>query len=136
MRIVGSLLSLAILGVLMGAGSAQEKTKLPNGPAPRFFTVTEVGKDNIKFTEIAIKEGRRVMFDWVPGLKETKIYDASGKKITAEDCRKRVKVGTVVLVAADQKMPDAAYLSVLKDDAVILVPDGVLADGQPTKPQR
>ena len=136
MRIVGTLLSFAFMGVLMSPASAEEKTKLPKGPAPRFFTVTEIGKDNIKFTEIAIKEGRQVIFDYVPTLMETKIYDASGKKLTAEDCRKRVKVGTVVLVAADQKMPDPAYLAVLKDDVVVLVADGVLADGQPTKPKR
>jgi hypothetical protein len=136
MRIMGILLSLPVMGVLMGAGSAQEKVKLPKGPAPRFFTVTEIGKDNIKFTEIAIKEGRQVIFDYVPTVMDTKIYDASGKKVTAEDCRKRVKLGTVVLVAADQKMPDPAYVSVLKEDAIIVVPNGVLADGQPIKPQR
>jgi len=142
MRILGTLLSLAVVWILIGTGAAQqkepadEKAKLPKGPAPRFFTVTEIGRDNIKFTEVAIKDGRRVVFDYVPALARTEIYDASGKKITAEECRKRVKVGTVVLVAADKTKPDPAYLAVLKDDAVVLVPDGVLADGKPIKPER
>jgi uncharacterized protein (TIGR03067 family) len=147
MRVFGTLLSLAIAGMLIVAGSAQEKratdkekpagtggakekAKLPKGPAPRFFAVTEIGDDNIKFTELSIRDGRQVIFDYVPTLTETKIYDASGKKITAEQCRKRVKLGTVVLVSADKNMPDPAYLKVVRDDAVILVPDRVLANGE------
>ena len=153
MRVSGTLLSLVIVGMLIVAGSAQEKkatdkekpagtggakekAKLPKGPAPRFFTVTEIGNDNIKFTELAIKDGRPVMLDYVPTLTETKIHDASGKKITAEECRKRVKLGSVVLVTANENMPDPAYLAVLKEDVIVVVTGNVLASGEPIKPEK
>lgn len=138
MRLFGALLSLAVVGALIGAAQEKKPTggkgSMPDGPAPRFFTVTEVGKDNIKFTELAVKNGRRVVIDYVPTLAEAEIYDGSGKKITAEECRKRVKVGAVVLVASEPSKPDPAYLGVLKEDTVVLVPRGILDDGQPIKP--
>jgi hypothetical protein len=153
MRVFGILLSLAVVGLLIGRGTTQEpkgtekentagtrvakeKAKPARGPAPRFFTVTEIGDDNIAFREFASKGGRRTIIDYVPGLKATEIYDGGGKKITAEECRKRVKVGSVVLVASENKKPDSAYFTVLKDDAVVLVPKGILSEGQPIKGQR
>ena len=77
-----------------------------------------------------------MIFDYVPNLAAKKIFDAGGKKITAEQCRKRVKLGSVVLVTADENMPDPAYLAVLKEDTIVVVTGNVLANGEPIKPEK
>src|SRR5690349_19975673 len=38
------------------------------------------------------------------------VYDTAGKKVSADDVRKRLKPGDTVLVCPDGKMADAAYL--------------------------
>ena len=62
-------------------------------------------------------------------FKEIDIFDARGKKLSVDDFRKRAKVGTVVLVAADENEVHPAYLSVVKEDALVLV--GVLVRAEP-----
>jgi hypothetical protein len=54
-------------------------------------------------------------------LADLDLYDARGKKLTAEELHRRVRVGSVVAVASDENAVDPAYLSVLKEDAVVLV---------------
>lgn len=129
----------AVVALFSGAGTAQDRVKLPQGQAPRFFTVTEIGKDTVQVTEVIKATPTRddiVRFAHKVKLKDLDILDAKGKKISPEDFRKRAKVGTMVLVAADEKAIDPAYLSILKDDAVVL--GGILGSAKavPINPKK
>ena len=130
------LAAVAILALFLGGGTAQDPIKLPGQP-PRFFTVTKLGKDSVEVTEVlkATKKGTESI-TYKPALKEIDIFDSKGKKISAEEFHKRVKVGTVVLVAGDEKVVDPAYLSILKDDAVVLGGVLVRVETEPIKPEK
>jgi len=115
---------------LVGNVIDQEVVKLSKGPAPRFFTVTAVGNESLVLTESRSTMDGFVVTSYKPVIKDIEAYDPKGKRLSAEDLLKRVKAGTMVLVAADEKHVDPAFLSILKDDAVVLV--GVVVRGPVT----
>jgi len=116
---------LAVPLALLGAGrmEAQEKVKGPTGPAPRFFMVTEVAKDHVELTELSPTEdvGNFQSVSYRPAPEDLKITDAAGKRLTAQEFRKRVTEGTVVVVSSNAADVDSAYLRVLSKDTIVLV---------------
>lgn len=48
-------------------------------------------------------------------------YDVSGKRIPRAEAIKRLKAGGMVLLAGDNKLPDAAYLKAFREGILILV---------------
>jgi hypothetical protein len=106
------LTALTGLALLIGRAAAQDTPA--SEQAPGLFKITDVGKDAIELKGAGSTTHR-------PALRDLDIYDATGKKLTTEEFLKRVKVGTVVVVAADESRVDPAFLNVLKEDTVILV---------------
>jgi hypothetical protein len=77
-------------------------------------------------------------------LKECVFYSAAGKKLTDDEARKRLTVGSAVLVSVGQ-LPGDAYRNILRDDVVILVsnapvvlptPPGPAPGVKPLPPER
>jgi hypothetical protein len=136
------LAGIAVLTLLSSAARAEERVglvrdvpgpgvKAPKGQAPRFFTVTGLDKDQVELTEVGPTAGKINEFKkYKPAFKYLEISDASGKTLSAEDFTDRVKIGTVVIVPADAKKVDPAYLSVMKGDTVVL--GGVVAATEAT----
>lgn len=102
------------LALLVTNAPAPERVKPPEGQPPGFFQVTEIGRDAIELEGAGGTRYRSAVSDLV-------IYDATEKKLGLDEFRKRVKVGSVVLVASDENAVDPAYLGVLKQDTVVLI---------------
>src|SRR5262245_16064152 len=97
----------------------------PEGPAPRFFTVLgffENGK-GFEMHEQVRRDPGDDLAARIHSVRFTdvELFDAAGKEITEKEFRKRVRVGSVVLVSADQKRVDPAYLRVVREDTVVVV---------------
>jgi hypothetical protein len=113
----------------------------PNGPQPEFVTVQAIdpaGK-RVEYlhTEVVIvpaavtafENGRQVVktvyrYEYrqskrVVALAKDSVYDAAGKKVSAEEALKRLKVGDTVLVATQPV--DALYLRVIRPTTLILI---------------
>lgn len=94
----------------------QENSKTSKGPAPRFFEVTDMDRDTVE-----LKEARDEASGTIKATLSTiQIYDAAGNKLTAEEFQKRIKTGSIVLVADDEGKVDPSYLRVFRNDTVIL----------------
>ena len=132
-----SLAAMACIVLVPSICHALDADKIvPKGLAPQFYTITKIDGDNITFlTPHVTNEGRGYEGGFT-AIKDIEIYDGSGKKLAAEDFRKRVKVGTVVLVAPDDDKPDPAYFSVLKPDAFVLVGALLKTGIAPLKPEK
>jgi hypothetical protein len=143
------LAGITCLALLSSAARAEEKVRLvrdvpgpgpnvkaPNGPAPVFFIVTGLEKDQVELAKIG--PGQDHITKYRPAFKGLDISDASGKTLSAENFAERVKIGTVVVASSDGKKVDPAYLNVLKGDTVIL--EGELAKArvslEPTKDEK
>lgn len=107
-----------------------------------------VGRGNIAFNQVMAQRAN-INFDGAPAtpnapaaptklLDEVKFdaYDLTGKVVSKEETLKRLKAGGLVLVAGDNRMPDAAYLKPFKGELLVLVspeligvPNGVGAPG-------
>jgi hypothetical protein len=59
-------------------------------------------------------------------------YDLTGKMVPRADALKRLKAGGMVLIAGDNRVPDAAYLNTFRGDLLVLVSAELL--NVPTKP--
>ena len=115
-------LAVAWLAVVSGTCVAQDDSKIvPKGLAPELYTLTKIDADNITFARPLLTKDGRAYEGGFTALKDIDIYDGSGKKLTPDDFRKRVKVGTVLVVAPDSDKPAPAYFRVLKEDTVVLV---------------
>jgi hypothetical protein len=55
-------------------------------------------------------------------LKDLQVHLASGKKLSPEEVLKRLTPGQVVLHALDGNPIDPAFLKVIKDDTLVLLP--------------
>jgi hypothetical protein len=55
-------------------------------------------------------------------LSDMKFYNARGAKLKPKDALKRLTPGTPFLLSADGEKVDPAYLRMIKDDTLILVP--------------
>lgn len=138
-------IALMTLGALGGPGAAQEKPEFPTGLAPRFVAVEAIKDRDVLVREIherlvpretakvVERQGKveRVTVvsyerEYRPAVKAypiafVQVYDAAGKQLSAEEALKRLTPGTVMLVAADGKRVDPAYLRIVRKDALILV---------------
>src|SRR5262245_12951809 len=101
------------LALALGNASAQEPAKAPKGQPPVFCQVTEINKNSIEL------KGPGATYR--SAVSDLEISDAAGKKLGLDEFRKRVKAGSVVLVASDENTVDPAYLGVLKQDTVVLL---------------
>jgi hypothetical protein len=114
---------------------------MPNGPQPDFVTVQAIDpvQKRVEYlqTEVVIvpvavavfengrqvtktvyrqeyRQSRRILV-----LAKDAVYDAAGKKVTAEEALKRLKVGDTVLVATQPV--DPLFLRVIRPATLILV---------------
>jgi hypothetical protein len=114
---------LACVSLWIAPGPDNAKTS--KGPPPRFFEVMDMDRDTVE-----LKEARD---DSTGTMKVTlnsiQIYDASGNKLTVDDFQKKIKIGSIVLVAEGENKVDATYLRVLRNDTVIL---GGVVKARPT----
>jgi hypothetical protein len=102
--------------------SAQDDPPLPGEP-PQFFTVTAVNDESlvIKRRPTPTKEVDVPNIVYKPAFKTLKATDGKGKALTANEVRRRVKPGSIVIVSPDEDPVEFAILSVIKDDTVILL---------------
>jgi hypothetical protein len=126
--IPSKLIFLSWLTLAPGYAPVPEHVKPPTGLAPAFFHVTEVDRDTV---ELKGPSGT----GYRSALSDLEIYDATGKKLGTDEFRKRVRVGSVVVVASDENSVDPAYLAALKQDTLVLVGVTVLL-ARPDNPGR
>jgi len=100
------------------AADVENEVRRPKGPAPLFLWVREVGEDYVAFDDVGPMLG---ITGYQRAFKEIEAFDAKGRILTEQEFRKRVKVGTVVLAAVDQKRVDPAFLAIVNDDTLVLV---------------
>lgn len=103
------LCGLVWLALFSAAVPARDRETQP----PVFFRVTEIGKESIGL------KGPGTATHVCP-IKDLESRDASGKKLSADDLRTRLKVGSVVVVASDENEIDPACLEALKEGTVVL----------------
>jgi hypothetical protein len=120
---LGAVLASALFA---GTGVAQEAGRLPKGPAPWLLTVAKIGDDQVE-----LKRESSSLQAYRPAIKGLDILDAGGNRLTEWEFRKRVAVGSTVVVSSDGNAVDPSYLKVLREDAVVLV--GVVARTAPTR---
>jgi len=104
------------------SASARDEVSLPGDP-PEFFIVTAVNKDGLV---IQRRPPSSKLVDvpnivYKPAFKTLRATDAKGKKLTADDVTQRVKPGSVVLVSPDDRPIEPVFLTVLKDETLILL---------------
>jgi hypothetical protein len=118
------LASVVVILMALSSSLAQEKVKLPEGQPPHFFVVTEARKDGlvIQRRPLPTKAIDVPLIEYKLAFKTLRASDARGKVLVADEVAKRLKPGRVVLVSADDDEPvPAPFLTVIKDDAVILI---------------
>lgn len=124
-----------VLAVLAHA-PAQEKPARPSGPAPLLFIVTAVTEDGLVLepSPIPTKEVNPPRVVYRVAYKGMAATDPKGKQLTPAEVAKRVKPGGVVLVNTEDSPVDQVYLSVFRDDVVVLA--GVVPPrrGEPGRP--
>jgi hypothetical protein len=128
--------------------SGNEKVPMPTGPPPLIQVVSAVDADkgtvtfhrvvvvhvpiqvqelvnvngnNFTVTKTSFRDELRTE-QFVLVLKDAKIQTAAGKDVTAADALKQLKTGSGVLVSADGKAVDRAYLGVVSAETLVLVP--------------
>ncbi len=142
-------LSVAFLGVLVPTwADGPEKAAVPKGPPPQFMMVSQVDPAKNSFSLLQMVEIPRTVqvveekvvdgqvvkvlkqvTEMVREIRELRmigptppVYSAAGKKLAGDELWRRLKKGQVVLVAADGRMVDAAYLRVVQPDTLVVVP--------------
>jgi hypothetical protein len=100
-----------VLLLALHKAPAQETS---SNEAPGLFKVAAIDKDSIELNGAAGARHKAA-------LRDVEVYDGKGNKLKTEDLLKRVKEGSVVLVAADENKVDPSFLSVLKEETIVLV---------------
>lgn len=114
--------SLLLLALLTVGAVAQDTMGSPQPPTPRFFVVTDLGVDDVELTHVEpAEDGMTRITVYRPRVADMEIYDAGGTILGGDAFLTGVELGTAVLVAADENPVDPMYLSILRDDAFILV---------------
>ena len=131
-----SLLTMLLLGSLAATAGAQDATKVVSGPAPSIIVVSSVDSagtlqsKQIQVVTVAVQVPKEVV---VGGMKQVvtvteyryetrevmvkhllrgaEFYNARGEKVKQEDALKRLTPGTIVLMSADGRKVDPAYLA-------------------------
>ena len=140
---------LVVLTLIVAAttAAAQEKVEIPTGLPPTFATVIATNKPQavLELGDITVrmvpeervqqveKDGKiedvkytvyRPVYEQhirKIELKSAEVFDARGKKLKSEEVWKRLATGAIVLVSADGKSVDPAYLGVLAADTLVIV---------------
>lgn len=101
---------------------AAEEVPLPGDP-PQFFIVTAVDDQGlvIQRRPLSSKEISVPNIVFKPTFNKLRASDGKGKTLSAEDVKRRIKRGSVVLVSPDEQPVESIYLTVLKEDTVILL---------------
>jgi hypothetical protein len=108
---------------LNAAALADEKVNPPRGLPPRFMSVASIDQETIELIEVQPVEGRpddSAESRRTARLKSLRGFDTRGQELERQVWQRRLKAGNVVVVAADDKKVDPAYLRVLKEDTVVL----------------
>jgi hypothetical protein len=139
-------LSLTAVAALAAVAAAQEPG-LPKGPPPKLMVLTggegatfittqqiteqvpeerqrevEVnGRKQLVTVTVMVSRPRTV--EVTMRLGNAQAFTANGKRVDPAELAKRLKGPTLVLVSADGKMVDPFYLRVLREDALVLVPN-------------
>ena len=132
--LVGVVVALAALSV----APAQEKVAAAEGAGTTLLHRDrgEQGRARI-IKQVGPTKGEfSTTLEYKPAFKDIDASDPKGKKLTADEVAKRLKPGTVVLVSVDEKPVDPVYLSIVKDDTVILAGVVVRAEAVPIKPKK
>jgi hypothetical protein len=136
--------AVVVLLLIVATGvMADDKPKLPSVP-PRLVIVGKLDRQNaqielwshtVRFVweSAAAKkqdetgEGTRIRKSvyetqaWTLALKSAEAFDAQGKKVNPDEVWRRIAVGSVVAIAADDRPVDALYLSALAKDMLVFV---------------
>lgn len=114
--------SLLLIALLTVGVVAQDEMGSPQPPAPRLFIVTDLGADDVELTHVEpAEDGLARITVYRPRVADIEIYDAGGTALGGDAFLAGIDVGAVVLVAADENHVDPMYLSIIRDDAFILV---------------
>ena len=99
-----------------------QEVKLPGDP-PQFFTVTAINDEGLVIEQRPLSskliDVPNIVFK--PTFKSLQAMNAGGKKLSTDELKKRLKVGTLLLVSPDEDAVEPAYLAVLKEETVILL---------------
>jgi len=128
----------AVLLVAILSLPAQEKVTPPGGQPPQFFVVTATDKDGLVIQRRP-PSGKATsdvpLIEYKVAFKSLRATDARGKALASDEVARRLKVGMVVLVSADDQPVPPTFLSVVKDDTVILIDVLPQPRGEPFKPK-
>jgi hypothetical protein len=135
---------LLICCALCASRASADGAGLPNTATPRLVVVNTVSEptETITCSYVATKpvvetlthveDGRTVATQKVHlvceqrlmtfSLLKSSYHDAQGKRLSREEFVSRVRAGDVILVSADNKPVDQAYLRVFKGEMLVLVP--------------
>jgi hypothetical protein len=142
-----TILAAMVLALLTGPGRGQDATKVPSGPAPSIFAVAEVDRTAGTYTvnqavtvQVPVSTEKTIIVGGMEKkvavtslkteyrteirrhtLKGLEFYNVKGEKLKDDEAMKRFVPGAVVLLSADGKKVDPAYLRIVKDDALIVV---------------
>lgn len=99
-----------------------QEISLPGDP-PQFFVVTAVDDNGlvIQRRPLSSKEIDVPNIVYKPTFKQLRATDGKGKTLSAEEVKRRIKRGSVVLVSPDEQPVDSIYLTVVKEDTLILL---------------
>jgi hypothetical protein len=131
---------LGLAALLAAAPARGDEKELPKTAPPRVVSVAKVDGDVVEYWEFvltpplpvkagAVKpgaEGTPPVPSAIPlaikfSLKAGTVYDLAGNKVAPEAAKRRLAKGDMVLVSADFRPVDPAYLKVFTKDLLILV---------------
>jgi hypothetical protein len=121
-----ALLAVVSASCVATAAWADDPSAAPKGPPPRFMTVGKIEPDKCLFTCHYMNEIHRIGVvheprEMVVFLAKARIASAGGEPIATSDLWKRLKPGQTVLLAADGRNIDPAYLTIVRKDTVVII---------------
>lgn len=141
------LLGMIGFGIVTSAATGQEKGKPPVGPSPLFATVTAVDKQKgvVELVEVQTKfsafmviveevvdgmlvKAPKTVYQPVTSAQRkvltmttAEVNDGTGKKLDKEEVWKRLAVGKTIVISADGRPVDAAYLKIMTPETPVIV---------------
>jgi hypothetical protein len=135
------------LSIFVSTALAQEVPRARPGVPPRFVTVLQINQRQgeidlanvtVRFvpetrvravkqdgkvenvTETVMKPVYEERMVGRVALVSAEVFEAGGKKLSREDVLKRVAVGTIVVISADGKPVNPAYLRLLANETLVI----------------
>lgn len=110
-----------VVGLTMVPSLRADEVSLPGDP-PQFFVVTAIQEAGlvIQRRPLSSKLVDVPLIVYKPVFHGLKAMQADGRALTAEELKKKLKVGALVLVSPDEGPVEAAYLAVFKKETIIL----------------